>query len=190
MIYKEKGNSRIFAEAPVSPDPVSKKESSLVQEIASLFLKIFVIMLAFILMFTFLFGLVRYEEPEMTPAIKDGDLVIFYRFTRNGYLPQDVVLLEFEGKKQSRRVIATAGDKVDITEQGRSINGALQWEPEIYEETQRYEEGVDFHVVVPEGQIFVLADRRINATDSRVYGCIKSEDVLGKVIAILRRRNI
>ena len=129
-------------------------------------------------------------EPSMAPMIKDGDLVIYYQYTKSGYLPQDAVVLEFKGQRQVRRVVAIAGDIVDITEAGLIINGALQQEPEIYQKTERYEEGTEFPLTVPEGHIFVLGDSRIGATDSRIYGCVKIEDTFGKVMAVLRRRGI
>jgi len=169
--------------ACVKPRPIWK-------DLVFLILKIAFIALAMVLLFTFLYGLIRYNEPSMSPAIKDGDLVIFYRYTESGYLPQDAVVLEFKGQRQVRRVIATAGDIVDITEDGLMINGSLQQEPNIYQQTKRYEDGIDFPLTVPEGQIFVLSDARTGATDSRIYGCVKIEDTLGKVMALIRRRSI
>jgi len=160
------------------------------KDLLYLLVKIASIVLVFILLFTFLFGLIRYQEPSMAPAIKDGDLVIYYRYTKSGYQPQDVVALMFNGQKQVRRVVATAGDTVDITDNGLMVNGALQQEPEIYQKTERYADGVSFPLTVPEGQIFVLGDSRTDAADSRIYGSVKIENTLGKVMTVLRRRNI
>ena len=160
------------------------------KDLLFLLIKIAAIILAFVLLFTFLFGIIRYQDPSMDPSIKDGDLVIYYRYNKSGYLPQDAVALEVEGQEQVRRVIATAGDTVDITEDGLVINGALQQEPDIYEITERYAGGVSFPLTVPEGQVFVLGDGRVNATDSRIYGCVRIEDTKGKVMMIIRRRGI
>jgi signal peptidase I len=87
-------------------------------------------------------------------------------------------------------VVATAGDVVDINEDGLVINGALQQEPRIHEATERYEEGVIFPLTVPEGHVFVLAASRTDATDSRIYGPVEIEDTLGKVMTVIRQRNI
>ena len=166
------------------------RKSSVWKDTLFLLAKIAVILLVFVALSTFLFGLERYKEPSMAPAIKDGDLVIFYRYTKVGYLPQDTIMLEHEGQKQARRVVAIAGDVVDITEYGLVINGALQQEPEIFQKTERYAEGISFPMTVPEGQVFVLGDSRSGATDSRIYGSVYIEDTLGKVMAIIRRRSI
>lgn len=160
------------------------------KDLLFLLLKIASIALVFTVLFTCLFGITRYQEPSMAMAIKDGDLVIYYQYTQAGYLPQDVVMLEYNGQLQARRVVATAGDTVDITEDGLLINGALQQESGIYQKTERYQEGVDFPLTVPEGQIFVLGDNRTGATDSRIYGCVKVQDTLGKVMTVIRRRSI
>ena len=177
--------------AGVEPAPIrATQQPSALRDLMYLLLKIAIIALAFVLLFTFLFGITRYADPSMSPAIKDGDLVIFHRYTQSGYWPQDVIVLSYNGQTQVRRVIATAGDTVDITEAGLMINGALQQEPGIYEKTERYQDGADFPLTVPEGQVFVLGDSRTGATDSRIYGCVKIEDTLGKVMAVIRRRGI
>ena len=160
------------------------------KELQFLLLKIGLIALAFVLLFTFMFGLIRYNEPSMAPAIKDGDLVIFHRYNESGYMPRDMIALEKNGQAYVRRVVATAGDTVDITEDGLLINGALQQEPEIFQATERYQDGIDFPMIVPEAQVFVLSDSRTGATDSRIYGSVEIKDTLGKVMAVIRRRNI
>ena len=119
--------------------------------------------------------------------MKDGDLVFYYRLEKE-YTASDLVVLRYQGHEQVRRVVATAGDVVDITEEGLMINGALQQEREIYEQTQRYDTGVEFPMELKEGQIFVLGDSRENASDSRVYGAVDVHDTLGKVMTIVRRR--
>lgn len=164
-------------------------EPSLLKELLLLFVKIAAIILAFILLFTFMFGLCRNLDASMDPAVKDGDLVMFYRLDKD-YVAQDTLVLEFGGKKQVRRVIAVAGDTVDITEDGLLINGAIQQEKAIYSLTQRYEDGVEFPLIVEEGEVFVLGDNRDSATDSRVYSTVKNRDTLGKVMVILRWRNV
>ena len=86
--------------------------------------------------------------------------------------------------------MAVEGDTVDISEDGLIINGSLQQEDNIYEDTQRYEEGIDFPITLQEDEIFLLGDSRENATDSRIFGPVKTNETLGKVIMILRRRGI
>jgi len=167
-----------------------RRAPPILKDLLFLLLKISSIVLIFILLFTFLFGIIRYQEPSMNPAIKDGDLVLFYRYTKVGYLPGDAIVLDINSQRQVRRVVAIEGDTVDITEDGLIINGALQQETDIYQKTERYEEGTSFPLTVPEGHVFVLGDSRIGATDSRVYGCVSIKETLGKVMTVIRRRSI
>ena len=163
-----------------APEEISVPQESVVgsvlREILYLLLKIVAIAAAFVVVFTFVFGVLRYSENAMLPAVKDGDLVFYYRLEKE-YTASDLVVLRYQ-----------AGDVVDITEEGLMINGALQQEHEIYEQTQRYDTGVEFPMELKEGQIFVLGDSRENASDSRVYGAVDVHDTVGKVMTIVRRR--
>lgn len=170
-------------------EPPPPLYQSILLDILILVGKILAIVLVFLALFTWLFGLFRNSDPFMAPAIKDGDLVFFYRLDKD-YSAQDILVLEVEGRKQVRRVVATAGDQVDVTEEGLIINGAIQQEPAIFYPTYRYEQGIAFPVTLSEGEVFVLGDYRTNAEDSRLYGVVHSEKTLGKVMSIFRRRGI
>ena len=164
-------------------------ERSLAGELGALGMKIAVIAGVILIIFTFVYGLHYSVEPGMHPSIKDGDLVMYYRWNKN-YHAGDLVLLTVEGQKQVRRVIAVAGDTVDITEDGLTINGALQQEPDIYQTTKRYSDGIEFPLTIGEGQIFVLADAREGTADSRIYGSVNIKDTHGTAITIMRRRRM
>jgi signal peptidase I len=179
--------------APVATRPARAQrrsaEPGLRQELTLLMAKLLAICGVAILAFTFLYGLQRSTDPDMAPAVKDGDLVMFYRLDRQ-YAAGDLLILTFQGSRQIRRVVAIAGDTVDVTENGLMINGSYQQELEIYSETRRYAEGTELPVLLNEGEVFVLGDKRDNATDSRLYGPVKTKDTLGTVITIIRRRNL
>ncbi len=125
----------------------------------------------------------------MKPSIVGGDLVIYYRFDKN-YVASDAVVVKYQGKFITSRVMAVAGDTVDISENGLIINGALQQEPEIRSATNLFSNKVKFPLTLGEGQVFLLGDNRANATDSRIFGPVNCSATYGKVITLLRRRNI
>ena len=159
------------------------------EEIFSLIVKVMITIASVYVVLTFVYGVTRYTEDSMSPAVKAGDVLLYYRLNKN-YVASDVLALEYEGEVQTRRVVAIEGDTVDITEEGVIINGNLQVETQIYDETLPYVKGIDYPVKIGTGQVFVLGDKRTVAVDSRVYGPIDVNDSLGKVITILRRRNI
>lgn len=178
--------------ANASPEqaPKKKPKKSLAEDILSLFLKICFILLAFVLMFTFLFGITRNSSLAMMPNMKVGDVIVYYRLDKM-YVQNTVVAVEYNDEVQILRVVAVAGDTVDMTEEGFVVNGSLQEEPAEGQLTQPFTEGVDFPITLEEGEVFLLGDNRNNSTaDSRLYGPVKAEETLGEVMTVIRRRNL
>lgn len=187
---KELGGEIQYLEKTKDREPEARREeNTLLQDILYLLFKILGIAVALLLIFTFLFGIFPYQDVDMKPSIKDGDLVLFYRLDKN-YIANDTIVLEYQGNRQVRRVVAVAGDVVDISDEGLIVNGAVQQETGIYEDTVRYAEGIEFPVTVGKGQVLVLGDSRLTATDSRIYGPVEVKDTLGKVMTLIRRRGI
>jgi signal peptidase I len=164
------------------------RSPSALRELASLGIKTGVLILLFITVFSFIFGFHKSGDLSMFPMVKPGDLVVYYRLDKD-YKIGDLLVISHNSQTQVGRVIARAGDIVDIDENGLLINGVRQLEPEIYQETWQYEGGVRFPLTIENDQIFVLGDSRENATDSRIYGAIDGKDTLGTVITIIRRNS-
>ena len=167
---------------PVNPPSVWK-------EFLALGIRIVAIVLITTVILTFIYGVHLISEPGMMPTAQSGDIVLIYRLNRN-YNINDLVLLDFEGTRQIRRVIAQEGDVVDIIENGLVVNGILQSDIHARGETTAFEEGIEFPITVPENEVFLLGDARELATDSRIYGTVRISDTHGRVITILRRRNL
>ena len=199
----EETSEAATGEAKAAPAPKKagkgKKESApakkktgfalVMRDLTALLIKLVLILLVVVIGFTFLFGAYRNADPGMVPSVKDGDLVFYYRLDKF-YHSGDVLVAKYNDRMITLRVVAVAGDVVDINENGLYINGSLQYEQNTYEKTYRFEEGVDFPLTVGEGEVFVLGDAREHAADSRVFGPIKISDTYGKVMAIFRRRSI
>lgn len=174
---------------PSAKQRAGPPQSSVWRELRNLLIKIAAILLFFILVCVLVFGFHRSVDNSMSLSVKNGDLVFFNRWDKV-YIAGDVLLLDYEGQRQVRRVVAAAGDTVDISEDGLLVNGAQLFETKTSGQTQRYDNNVIFPLVVGEGQVFVLADSRENATDSRVYGAVNVEDTLGKSWGLFRARDI
>jgi signal peptidase I len=159
------------------------------RELGSLAVKIAVVCAVAASALTFVWGAHRNTDPDMAPAVNDGDLVLFYRLDKD-YAADDLLLLDFDGERQVRRVVAVAGDTVDITEDGLEINGMVQPEPDPRARTERYTDGTALPLTLADGQVFVLGDARQDATDSRAYGPVNTDDTLGTAITVIRRRDL
>lgn len=166
-----------------------KKNSEIKQKLFFLILKAgaFVIFIAIALLFVF--GISRCGDNMMSPAFKDGDIVLYYRLEKE-YSQSDAVVIEKDGEIQVRRIVAKGGDKVDITENGLLINGYIQQEKDIFSDTLPYTEGITFPITLKEDEYFVLGDNRTIAKDSRVYGVVKEKEIKGSVITLIRRRGL
>lgn len=164
-------------------------QTSLLMDIWFLLRKILLICIIAVLLLVFLFGLFRYQDISMQPEIKGGDLVFYYRLDKD-YHAGDCLAYKYKNKQQIGRVVAAAGDTVDITADGLIINGLLQIEDDIKEETLPYKKGVKLPITVKKGEVFVLGDNRGSATDSRVFGVLKTKKTEGTIITIIRRRDI
>lgn len=140
------------------------------------------------LLFSQVFLLMQARGTDMFPAVKDGDLLIGYRLQKD-YEQENVVVYKRDGKSYVGRVVAKSGDYVDITEEGSLIvNGTVKSGEILYPTYER--EGVNYPYVVPESMVFILADYRTQAQDSRDFGAVELKDVQAKVITILRRRSL
>lgn len=168
---------------------IIRPKTSLKKEIGLLLMKIAFVILIFIVLFTFIFGIMRVKDSTMSLSIKNRDLVLYYRLDKK-IVVGDVVVVEYEGKKQVRRVVAMAGDTVNITNDGLEINGSLQYEPAITTDTLRYVDGTNFPVTLEKDQVFLLADNRKDSIDSRIYGPVNKSDILGKAMSLFRQREI
>ena len=157
------------------------------EDLFFLALKLALVGLVLAVMLLWVFGLARCTDNAMSPACKDGDLVLFDRMADN-YLERELVVLEVNGKTQIRRIVAVPGDTVEVTEEGLFLNGYLQKEADITTSTLPYEEGIRYPVTLKSGEYFVLADHRTNAEDSRLYGLVTKSEIKGTVITLLRRR--
>lgn len=156
--------------------------------ISTILLKIFGFLLLLYIIFTFVFQWVRYEETKMTPAVKPGDLLLVDKLNKVSQV-RDLVALQTKDQMLIRRVIAVGGDRVQITDQGVLVNGVLQSEPYAIGETNLYKDGFTGEVVLAADEVFVLADVREDALDSRVFGPIRISDLIGRVAFFVRRRN-
>ena len=71
-------------------------------------LKIVIFLALFAVMFFVIFGICRCGDNMMSPAFKDGDIAIYYRLQKE-YQPTDTVVIEKDGEKQIRRIVANPG---------------------------------------------------------------------------------
>ncbi len=133
------------------------------------------------LLATRLFILLEINGASMTPTLNEGEIVIL-RQTKD-IETGDLVGFYYGGKILLKRAIGSAGDYIDIDEEGNVyVNNEMISEPYL-EEKKLGRCELDFPYQVPEGMIFVLGDNRAVSIDSRIkaIGCVEDGQIVGKV---------
>ncbi len=118
----------------------------------------------------------------MEPNLYAGDIIVGVR--TNSFELGQVCSFYFNNKLVLKRVIGTAGDWINIDDDGRVyVNNILMEEPYV----QEYAKGIcdiEFPYQIPDGKVFVLGDNRAESIDSRstAVGCVPVDEIVGKII--------
>ena len=126
--------------------------------------------------------IIRISGASMSQTLEDGDLVV--AVNNHKFQTGDVVGFNFNNEVLIKRVIATAGDWVDLDAAGNVyVNGRLLDEPYISEKSIG-ECNIILPYQVPDGKCFVLGDHRATSIDSRnkSVGCISVDAVVGRLL--------
>ena len=148
------------------------------------------ILIAFVawIFMTKVFVITQAHGQNMFPSIKDGDLIVAFRLERK-FEKNDIVICTIDGESYIGRIAANENDVVNMDQTGAlTVNGTVQTGEIIYPTAAK--PGIDYPYRVPDGNLFLLGDYRSAAVDSRDFGPIPQNKVKGKVITILRRRQL
>ncbi len=171
-----------------------KGEGRFSSELFSWAESLMIVLIFFVVIFTFFVRLIGVNGSSMYPTLEDHNIMVVSNL---GYKPQkgDIVVLRKEGfyydQPIVKRVIATGGDTVDIDKITGDvlINGEVQDEPYIYEKINTLERMGDqvYPLIVPEGHIYVLGDNRNGSSDSRLQelGTVDERYILGHVLNVV-----
>lgn len=121
------------------------------------------------------------ETGDIIVFIKDPvDPSIGARFVR---LYQDMAAKFFRREVNTRlvkRVIGLPGDEISIRDGKVFVNGKELTEDYAQQPTYP-KDSIQYPFTVPDGQYFVIGDNRGMSYDSRDFGCIKREQIEGRV---------
>lgn len=153
---------------------------------------------AFIVLFvfTFLFNRLRVDGRSMEDTLYDGDRILitdlmFYQPERG-----DVVICSSEAldKLIVKRIVALGGQTVTVDYIAGivSVDGIPLEEPYLkyhalddmgnYDMAYYDADREVYEYEVPEGYVFVMGDNRDHSNDSRAFGAVAEEDIVGKAV--------
>lgn len=156
-----------------------------------LLIKIALLVVLAVIMLTFVLGVHVQQGNSMYPFLMDGDLLITYKL--DAYRVGDAVAYRDPetGETAISRIVAIGENTIQVTEYGELlINGTAPEEKVFYPTTPLEDSSVEYPYIMRKGGYFVLDDYRTEGHDSRQFGQLLKEELLGKVVYVFRRRGI
>jgi signal peptidase I len=116
---------------------------------------------------------------KLTPrwdTYKRGDIVVFHP-------PANWV--QEGGEPYIKRVIGVGGDTVELKDGAVYVNGVKLDEPYVYQDANGRPQPTEDLVgvgrwAVPDGELFLMGDHRGNSADSREFGPVAIDQVIGR----------
>ncbi|GAB6098923.1 signal peptidase I [Halanaerocella petrolearia] len=138
-----------------------------------------------IFLITFVVQAFYIPSGSMKPALQPGDRIfankLVYRFREPKR--QEIIVFNYPvdpSRKFIKRVIGLPGDKIKIVDGKVYINGQLLKEDYTLEKSY-----TDYpEIEIPPNNYFVLGDNRNNSEDSRFWGFVPKENIVGKATVI------
>ena len=127
---------------------------------------------------------IRVDGMCMYPTLNDGQFVFVNRLAYKFGEPAhgDIIVFHYPRDPEQefvKRIIGLPGDTVDIRGGQVYVNGMQLYEPYIADAPR-----TQGSWTVPEDHLFVLGDNRNNSQDSRSFGFVSMDEVIGKALFI------
>jgi signal peptidase I len=142
----------------------------------------------FLVINRFILQTVQVQGHSMVPTLHDADRCFLNRWIYYLHPPRtgDVVVLKdpSDGGYAVKRIIGTSGDSVHLKGGGVFVNGRRLNEPYLLAGVPTYTGSLvsEELIVCGRNQYFVLGDNRTNSLDSRVYGPVPRQNILGAIL--------
>lgn len=135
----------------------------------------------------FFFTIVRVNGTSMAPTLSDGDLYILNRLAYHVRDPRIGEVVVFHDPDDSllsiKRVVGVPGDTLMIRDGVVYRNNEPVTEPYLEKNTRTFvmETGKNDVVRLQANEFFLLGDNRDNSLDSRYYGGVSKQAILGVI---------
>jgi len=139
-----------------------------------------VIFFSAIVIRTFLFQPFIIDGPSMSETLINNDYILVNKYDRSFGRGDIIVFRAMDSLAYCDRIVAISGDSVEIKAGGLFVNGNFVNEPYITGITEG-----NTKMIVPSDQFFVLGDNREHSNDSRKFGTVAEENIIGKLLTNL-----
>ena len=136
------------------------------------------------LIFRFVIGISLVSGDSMLPTLEDKDIVAYLRIGSD-YERGDVVSAKMPSSDYYvKRIVAVAGDTIDLKGDKVLINGKAIDEPYIQGRTLPHEGKITYPYEIKPGYVFVMGDNREESIDSRAFGALAESQIKGKLFFV------
>lgn len=125
--------------------------------------------------------IVTFEAPYYDPSIvQESDKAQYIEYKGITKFMYNVIGI---GKREYiKRVIALAGDKIYIAENGKVYLNDVELDEKYLNGIKTIRTGEKYSMTVPENCVFVMGDNRPQSRDSREFGAVPMDKVEGHVV--------
>jgi signal peptidase I len=172
-LSEEPVTSTISSTAP--DDETAPRESNLLREIVETLLLTAIIFLAV----NTAVGRFRIEGPSMQPNLHEGEYAIVDKISYQLHPPErgDIIVFERQGQPDLiKRVIGLPGETIEIRDGQVLINGLPLPEPYLTSPMV----GSMPPQTIEADHYFVMGDNRNNSSDSRSFGTVTAQVIVGR----------
>ena len=143
----------------------------------------------FVVVYLFIMQPHQVKGNSMYPTYHDKEYILTDKISYKFRLPErgDVIILKSPKNPDIdfiKRVVALSGEKIKIENGQVYLNNQVLKEPYLTTETPLFPSGFmqeALEVTVPENMVFVMGDNRPGSSDSREFGFIPLENIIGRV---------
>lgn len=139
-----------------------------------------IIILTIILVRLFIVTPVRVDGPSMNDTLHDGDILLLDKYD-NKYERFEIVVFNYSGERLIKRVIGLPGEVVSYKNNKLYINGNEIEDNYGLGYTEDFELKNLNLTKIPDNEYLVMGDNRNDSLDSRYFGTISKDKILGSV---------
>lgn len=142
----------------------------------------------FVIVYLFIGQPLEITGTSMEPTLDNGEMIIAEKMTsRLDKLERGDIVVFKQPENPNifviKRIVGLPGETLTLSEKSVYINGSML-EEDYVKTHQALLTAQDKDIEIPQNSYFLMGDNRANSTDSRKWGPISEQDIVGKAVIV------